>query len=110
MKLLVNLLRTAANLKMKVLRRAIIQDIPTEQFNNIIRQYQQFGWNKTYEYGGFDAWIDYGRVDLRKGFSKLRFEWDNWCEGEVQGPRRLIAAIAQQLGLACSHSIKWHFN
>jgi len=106
---LVSLLRCAANLKLRLLRHAIIQDIPTARFNALIQSLLSSGWSKTYEYTGFDAWIDYGRVDLKKGRARLRLSWDNWCEGEVRGPQAAVAAIAQQVGVPVSRSIKWHF-
>lgn len=48
------------------------------------------GWVTTYEYVGDDAWIDYARVDLRKGRSKLRLEWDPDSGGSVAGPRAVL--------------------
>jgi hypothetical protein len=36
------------------------------------------------------AWIDYARVDLRMGRSKLRLEWDQDSGGSVEGPRAVL--------------------
>jgi hypothetical protein len=48
------------------------------------------GWVTTYEYAGADAWVDYARVDLRKGRSKLRLEWDQESGGSVAGPQVVL--------------------
>jgi hypothetical protein len=45
------------------------------------------GWTQTFEYEGDDAWVEYARIDLRKGRSKLRLEWDPESGGSVEGPR-----------------------
>lgn len=76
-----------------------LQDIPTGVFNAILKEHLEAGWNKVYEYTGFDAWIDYGRVDLRKGGAALVFEWTNWDEGEIAGPEELISRISREYQL-----------
>jgi hypothetical protein len=48
------------------------------------------GWIKTFEYDKDDAWIDYARVDLRRGRSKLRVQWDPENGGSVEGPRAAL--------------------
>jgi hypothetical protein len=48
------------------------------------------GWIKTFEYDKDDAWVVYARIDLRKGRSKLRFEWDPESGGSVEGPRAAL--------------------
>jgi hypothetical protein len=48
------------------------------------------GWITTYEYEGADAWVDYARVDLRKGRSKLKLEWDQESGGSIDGPRAVL--------------------
>ena len=76
-----------------------ISDIPTETFNRIIDDLRSQGWKKIEEYDGFDAWIDYGKVVLRKSGEHLVFEWDNWEEGRVEGADATIAEIARAYGL-----------
>jgi hypothetical protein len=48
------------------------------------------GWIKTFEYEGEDAWIDYARVDMRNGRTKLRLEWDPDAGGSVEAPRAVL--------------------
>ncbi|MDD9940862.1 MAG: hypothetical protein OXU20_07500 [Myxococcales bacterium] len=70
-----------------------VRDIPTERFNEALDQLQRSGWVKTYEYDNFDAWIDHGKVVLKKGGSRIVMEWDNWCEGEIEGPADVVRAL-----------------
>lgn len=63
----------------------VLEDIPTETFNQIIADLRSVGWKVTYEYDGMDAWIDYGNVVLKKDDRSLTFEWNNWWEGSVYG-------------------------
>ncbi len=74
-------------------------DIPTETFNLIMKDLRSQGWRKIEEYDGFDAWIDYGKVVLRKNGEQLVFEWDNWEEGRVEGTDSTIAEIGKTHGL-----------
>ena len=76
-----------------------VENIPTDKFNAIMSEHLSNGWRKTYEYAGFDAWIDYGRVDLRQGAQRLRFEWTNYFEGTISGAPPLIRAIAEKYEL-----------
>lgn len=86
--------QTSVNLKTKVLNRASITDISTDKFNSLIRELISDGWKKTYEYDGLDAWIDYGKITLKKDRSKLTCEWDNWFEGSIEGPRAFMEVLA----------------
>ena len=51
------------------------------------------GWIQTFEYLGEDAWVDYARIDLRKGRSKLKLEWDQESGGSVAGPHAVLAEL-----------------
>ena len=107
MGVLAELLRAFSKWRFRILGLATIKDIPTDQFNALAEQLIASGWKKTYEYAGFDAWIDYGRIKLRKDGSKLNLEWDNWTEGSVEGPRSIIEAIAQDAGYPVSYQWRW---
>ncbi|MEW6305722.1 MAG: hypothetical protein AB1705_19765 [Verrucomicrobiota bacterium] len=67
-----------------------LADIPTDTFNRIVKELCADGWRKTSEYDNFDAWIDCGMVVLKKGRVRLRFTWDNWTEGTVDGPEEIV--------------------
>ena len=107
MGVLAKLLRAFSKWRFRVLGLATIKDIPTDEFNALARQLIASGWKKTFEYGGFDAWIDYGRIKLRKDGIKLNLEWDNWTEGSVEGPRSIIETIAQDTGYPVSYQWRW---
>jgi len=107
MKWFVRNVRHAAKLRFKMLRLATIKDIPTERFNALRAQLLSEGWMQTYEYAGFDAWIDYGCLKLRNGRHKLKLEWDNWTEGSVEGQRDLLVPIAEKIGLPVSGEWRW---
>ncbi len=97
-----SVLKTMANIfskwRCRFLNLATITDIPTDEFNALTQQLLASGWEKTSEYEGPDAWIDYGRIKLRKDGARLNLEWDNWTEGSLEGPRSIIESIAHGAG------------
>ncbi|MEZ9196573.1 hypothetical protein [Shewanella sp. 10N.286.54.B9] len=103
----VTLGRKTVDLKFKALGLKIIQDIPTDDFNRILEFHLHNGWVKTYEYDGFDAWIDYSKVKLSKEGLKLKFEWDNWSEGEITGKAQVIDFLAGKFGLTARETPNW---
>ncbi|MBC8139130.1 MAG: hypothetical protein H8F28_24925 [Fibrella sp.] len=76
-----------------------VSDIPTDTFNRIITDLCSAGWETVSEYNGMDAWIDYGRIELRQGDASLIFEWDNWSEGAIQGPDHLLQSLKEEYAL-----------
>lgn len=107
MKLVAKLLRSISKMVFHMRNHATIKDIPTGYFNSIIQRLKSEGWKQTHEYTGFDAWIDYGAVRLRKNGVALFFEWDNWTEGSIEGPRRIIEDFAKQHSLPVSYQWRW---
>ncbi|MGN6386377.1 MAG: hypothetical protein ACTHMT_09070 [Verrucomicrobiota bacterium] len=76
-----------------------ISGIPTEAFKDILKILRAEGWKTVQEYDGFDAWIDYGMVILQMGEKVLRFEWDNWMEGTVEGQKDVVEEICHRFSL-----------
>lgn len=76
-----------------------IDDVKSIAFNSIIEDLLDQGWAAKQTYNEFNAWIDYGRVILKKGGVKLIFEWDNWTEGVIEGPKKMILKIAKDYDL-----------
>ena len=68
----------------------LISDLPPFALRQTVESLLRSGWIKTFEYDADDAWIDYARVDLRRGRSKLRLEWDLDTGGTVEGPRAVL--------------------
>ncbi len=107
MKILALFFRSVAKLRFKIFNLATIKDLSTDDFNTYISEFITHGWDKTYEYDGFDAWIDYGKVILKNGLKKLTFEWDNWSEGSIEGPIKLIESFAEEKQLEVTHEWRW---
>lgn len=107
MKLVAKFLRASSKVRFSLLDHRTIKDIPTDDFNNILDTLSNSGWKKTYEYCGFDAWIDYGKVKLKNNGKKLIFEWDNWTEGSIEGYKDTINEIAKQFGLSSINEWRW---
>ncbi|BCM89897.1 hypothetical protein IAD21_01747 [Abditibacteriota bacterium] len=66
-----------------------IEDIPTEQFQRIMKTLVSNGWQCIYEFDGVIAWVDYGEVHLKNGNNLVKFVWDNWTEGEITADREI---------------------
>jgi hypothetical protein len=99
--------RTLEKLRFRLLGRATIKDIPGSRFQALVSTLIAQGWHQRARYTGFDAGIDYDRLVLRKGVRSLICEWDNWSEWSIEGPRRLIVAIAATQGLNVSDTSRW---
>ena len=104
---LARLLRTVSRARFRLLGLVTIKDIPTDRFNAVISTLIDDGWVKTYEYSGFDAWIDYGCIKLRRERHTLRCEWDNWTEGSIEGPPHELEGIANENGLTVTKDWRW---
>ena len=100
-------LRYLAKFRLRLFNRATIKDIPTAQFNQLVEELLSDGWKQRGSYQGFDAWIDYGRIKLRKEGVSLKMEWDNWTEGSIEGPARFIDEFARKKGLSASREWRW---
>lgn len=107
MKWLGTLLRWLAKARFRILGLATIKDIPTERFKTIVLELKADGWRPTWQYKGIDAWIDYGSIKMRKGFRHLKFEWDNWTEGSVEGTKPIIQDLAKRYQLPVSYVWRW---
>jgi hypothetical protein len=70
-----------------------IDGLPPFALRQAVETLARQGWIKTFEYLGEDAWIDYARVDLRKGRSKLKLEWDQESGGSVAGPHAVLVDL-----------------
>lgn len=104
---LARILRAGAKLRFRLLGLATIKDIPTPRFREIVDSMKGDGWRKTGEYEGFDAWIDYGQIKMEKGGVRLKFEWDNWTEGSIEGPPGTVEEMGRRYGLAVTHKWRW---
>jgi hypothetical protein len=67
-----------------------IEGLPPFALRQAVDALRGKGWITTYEYAGEDIWVEYARVDLRKGRSKLKLEWDQESGGSIAGPRAVL--------------------
>ena len=81
-----------------------MEGVPTDAFHALLQEHVDSGWVVAWAYDGFDAWIDYGRADLRRGRERLVFEWDNWLEGTIIGGWWLIRRLAERVGRPVSEA------
>ena len=97
-------------MRFKIFGLATIIDIPTEEFNSLTEDFISNGWVKKSEYAGFDAWIDYGFMKLKKNSIVLKFEWDIYGEGSIEGPINTITKIAKEFGYSVHSANRWDLN
>jgi hypothetical protein len=107
MTFLARFFRSLAKVNFRLRGLATIKDISTEKLREMTDLLTRAGWRKVSEYKGVDAWVDYGCITMRKAGVKLKLEWDNWTEGSVEGPRRIVEEIGREHGFAVSHDWRW---
>ena len=100
-------LRLLARLRFRLLGLATIKDIPGDKFKALVSDLERKGWRPSSRYAGFDAGIDYDSVRFTKGSTALKCEWDSWTEWSVEGPRRVIEAIARDNRLEVVYAWRW---
>ncbi len=76
-----------------------INGIPTDTFYQMLADLGTEQWKTVSEYAGFDKGIDYDLVVLKRQGIKLKFEWDNWFEGNVKGPDILVQELRERYRL-----------
>ena len=76
-----------------------VPDIPTDIFYQIISELRSEEWKAVLEYAGFYAGTDYDLVVLKRQGVKLKFEWDNWLEGSVEGPNTQVQELRARYSL-----------
>jgi hypothetical protein len=107
LKALVRVLRAIAKKRFQMLGLATIKDLPTERFNRLVEQLAADGWRKAGMYKGLHAWIDFGRLTMRRRGIRLKLEWDNWTEGSIEGPRDVIEKLAHEHDLRVTYEWRW---
>lgn len=75
------------------LEPGMIEGLPPFALRETASALRMAGWITTYEYIGEDAWVEYARVDLRKGRNKLKLEWDPDSGGSIDGPQSVLEAL-----------------
>jgi hypothetical protein len=78
-----------------------VADIKTDVGNDILTQLVRAGWVVKGEYAltAFDKGIDYDSYTLARDGARLEFEWSNWDEWQIRGPREIVQAICAEFGV-----------
>lgn len=78
-----------------------LEDIETRKWHEVIKDLKSQGFEEVYRYDGFDAGIDYDRVELKEaaGDELVVFEWDNWTEGEIRASKSRLEALREKYRL-----------
>jgi hypothetical protein len=85
----------------------IIQEIPTERFEQIIQELIDQGWEMCDEYRNKDAWVLRWHGSLRKGTSTLKCQWRKDELGSIYGPERIIKSIGSDFGFGIRDMPVW---
>ena len=70
-----------------------IDNIATEQFNELKERMINDGWRLVRDYGGLDKGIDYDFCALKRKNHRVVLEWSNYDEGSIKAPAETIALI-----------------
>lgn len=79
----------------------VIEDIKTEQGEEIIASLRQDKWKLSSQYSlfAFDKGIDFDFYRLKKNGEELYFEWDNWFEWKVVSSQNNLKTLANEYSL-----------
>lgn len=76
-----------------------VTDIKTDVGNHVLTQLVRAGWTVEYEYpliAAFDKGIDFDAYTLARDGVRVEFEWTNWDEWQIRGPRKAVQAICRE--------------
>ncbi|MDF2178132.1 hypothetical protein P2G88_07685 [Aliiglaciecola sp. CAU 1673] len=79
----------------------LLEELPQAQCRQIIEDCVADGWEIDRSYEGTD-WQSRGKLVLHKGQSTLKFSFASANDGQIEGPARIVLALAKQLGVAPS--------
>jgi hypothetical protein len=83
----------------------IIQSIPFSQFEQLIVDYVDSGWEIEDDYIRLQEETPKWQCILKKGTSILTCIWTMKGQGQVYGPSRVLNGLAQTLNLPTSNTI-----
>jgi hypothetical protein len=86
----------------------IIQQIPTQQLQQIIKKYRLDGWEVAPEYHANEVCVDSWQYKLRKGTSVLQCQWSKEMEGQISGPQRIIVGLGEEFCLTVNSAPNFH--
>lgn len=73
-----------------------ITDVKTETGIKLLRALKQEGWTvlDQYDPSAFDKGVDFDSYTLMMGEERLRFQWTNWLEWDIEGSASLLDEIS----------------
>lgn len=79
----------------------VVADIKTNLGNDVLEQLVRAGWVVEHEYPltAFDKGIDHDAYTLVRNGERLEFEWSNWDEWQISGPRAVVRRICIDFGI-----------
>lgn len=83
----------------------IIQPIPFSQFEQLIIEHVEGGWEIEDDYERLEPNVSNWHCELRKGTSILTCIWMSEYQGLIYGPKIALASTAEKLGIKVSKSI-----
>ncbi len=71
----------------------LISEVSIDALRTILSDYQKDNWRKVEDWWGVAGSVEYGVIKLQKENVTLKFDYDNWTEGNIQGPDALVQEI-----------------
>lgn len=99
--------RAFPKLRLHLLGLAIIRDIPTMEFLNLIKSLKSEGWHISDKYYNGEVLYHYAKFDLQNSRGKLTLEWDNKDNGSIEGDGELIREVASNHGFIPVDNRHW---
>lgn len=77
-----------------------VTGIETKLGNRVLMELLQAGWVLEYAYpdSSIDKGIDFDAYKIARDDARLAFEWTNWEEWQISGPRSVLEAICGEYG------------
>ncbi len=104
--LLIRALRYPAKVRFRVLGRAIIKNIPTEELKWLTDDLKSDGWRESILSGLLNDG-DYAKMKLKAGGTILILEWDPWSEGSIEGPAPFIENLGRDYDMKVTYEWRW---
>ena len=105
MGLLTNFKKSRLEKKFKKNEWVIIQPIPFAQFEQLIVDHVDTGWEIEDDYERLAETTLKWQCELRKGTSILTCIWSSKQKGIVYGPERVLSGLSEKLGVPASMTI-----
>lgn len=105
MGLFTNFKKSRLEKKFKKNEWVIIQPVPFEQFEQLIVEHVDNGWEIEDDYERLAESTAKWQCELRKGTSILTCVWTAKQQGLVYGPKRGLNALSEKLNIPTSKSI-----